>query len=66
MTTLPNGIGELANLLELDLRSNKLKELPDSLLEIEGLERLDLRWNHELRIPGWLGELEEKGCIVYL
>ena len=65
MTTLPNGIGELANLLELDL-SNKLKELPDSLLEIEGLERLDLRWNHELRIPGWLGELEEKGCIVYL
>ncbi|UZM97526.1 hypothetical protein OL548_20510 [Lysinibacillus sp. MHQ-1] len=52
--------------MELDVRSNDLKELPESLLAMESLERLDLRWNHELKIPSWLDELEARGCIVYL
>lgn len=78
ITHLPDNIGDLLLLRVLDMEENQLKEIPQSLHkcqrlrrlnmrhEIAGLERLDLRWNHQLNIPKWLGELEERGCIIYL
>jgi len=56
---LPDDIGKLTNLKELDLSNNKLKSLPESINKIKGLQVLDLRGNG-LNIPPEILEKTEK------
>jgi hypothetical protein len=65
LVTLPESIGALVSLRQLDLRGNPLTMLPASLFALPRLEKLDLRWVPSLSMPGELARLEGRGCIVY-
>ena len=56
---LPEQIGELKELRQLDLRGNPLTRLPDGLAQLPRLEKLDLRWVETLGLPVWVERLEE-------
>lgn len=34
--------------------------------DLHNLEKLDLRLNKQLVIPGWLQQLEQRGCTVFI
>ena len=63
--TLPDVIGSLLELRQIDLRGNPIAGLPDSLLKLPRLEKLDLRWVTTLSPPSWFPDLERRGCAVY-
>ena len=65
LETLPEAIGELAELRHFDLRGNPLTALPASIARLPRLEKLDLRWVDSLKAPEWFAELEARGCLVY-
>ncbi|XP_074997007.1 protein scribble homolog isoform X14 [Calonectris borealis] len=57
LQSLPNDIGNLANLVTLELRENLLKTLPTSLSFLVKLEQLDLGGNDLEVLPDTLGAL---------
>ena len=63
LTTLPQSIGHLQSLRQIDLRGNPLTTLPKSLLALPRLEKVDVRW---VQIEdNVLDRLEARGCLVY-
>lgn len=65
LKTLPDSIAALHELRVIDLRGNPLTTLPHSLATMPRLEKLDLRWTANLSLPEWIGDLEDRGCLVY-
>jgi hypothetical protein len=55
---LPENIGTLRNLTELDLTKNRLRELPASLTKLTGLRKLNLSCNVLETLPEDFGKLE--------
>ncbi|MFX0139847.1 MAG: leucine-rich repeat domain-containing protein, partial [Candidatus Hodarchaeota archaeon] len=55
---LPESIGNLSSLKELDLRDNKLTTLPESIGNLSSLKELDLRDNKLTTLPESIGNLE--------
>jgi Leucine-rich repeat (LRR) protein len=54
---LPDSIGNLTNLTELDLTSNRLTSIPQSIRNLTNLTELDLSNNQLTSIPEWIGNL---------
>ncbi|CAH1249875.1 ERBIN [Branchiostoma lanceolatum] len=54
---VPEDIGRLKNLVELDLESNDLESLPDGLGELSNIRKLDLSNNRISRLPLTLSRL---------
>ena len=57
LTTLPDSIGSLVNLQELDLSCNNLIILPDCIGSLTNLQRLDLSENNLTTLPDSIGSL---------
>ena len=55
--SLPDSIGILTTLTELDVSSNRLETLPDSLGDIVGLTSLDISGNNLLELPEVLSSM---------
>ncbi len=51
MSEFPESIGDLRNLLYLDLRANAITALPDSVGDLPRLQKLDLRWTPLSLLP---------------
>jgi Leucine-rich repeat (LRR) protein len=66
VTDIPESIGDLRNLLYLDLRANAITALPDSVGDLPKLQKLDLRWTPVSLAPPphWIASLERRGCVV--
>ena len=62
---MPESIGLLEALRQLDLRGNPLERLPASLAALPRLDKLDLRWTNPAVDPALIGALESRGCLVY-
>ena len=45
LVKLPNEIGELTNLLYLEIGNNKLKSLPEEIKYLTNLQELHIEWN---------------------
>ena len=57
LTELPDGFGNLVNLLRLDLYSNKLNEMPVSCVHLKRLKWLDLKENPiQILLPNVVGD----------
>ncbi|KAG7383977.1 hypothetical protein PHYPSEUDO_003146 [Phytophthora pseudosyringae] len=56
---LPESIGTLRNLMELDVTKNRLRELPDSLTKLTGLKMLNLSCNALEKLPEDFGKLDK-------
>lgn len=54
---LPESVGQLTQLQELDLSNNLLTELPESLRQLKQLQSLKLSRNQLTTLPDWLGQL---------
>jgi hypothetical protein len=65
LSSLPESIGALQELRQIDLRGNPLTHLPDVLGSLRRLEKLDVRWVARLVRPPWIADLEARGCAVY-
>jgi hypothetical protein len=63
---IPESIGDLQNLLYLDLRANAITALPDSIGDLPRLQKLDLRWTPVALAPPspCIAKLEQRGCVV--
>ena len=57
LENLPEALGNLSSLTELDLRNNKLMALPESLGGLSNLVYLDLRANPLTMLPASIGNL---------
>lgn len=57
LKVLPNSIGDLKNLTELELDNNELKTLPDSIGNLTNLVSLDLKNNKLKTLPDSIGNL---------
>jgi Leucine-rich repeat (LRR) protein len=55
----------LAELRDLDLRANALRDLPDAIAALPSLERIDLRWNPMDAIPATLAPLAQRGGVLW-
>ncbi len=51
ISQLPESIGSLVKLRELDLKGNKLKSLPRSFEKLVNLEKLELAANYSIKLP---------------
>jgi Leucine-rich repeat (LRR) protein len=51
LTQLPDSIGNLTNLIDLNLQNNKLSELPDSISNLKKLQKLTFYSNNFTNIP---------------
>ncbi|MFX1258288.1 MAG: leucine-rich repeat domain-containing protein [Promethearchaeota archaeon] len=58
LSTLPESIGNLSSLKELDLRYNKLTTLPESIGNLSSLKELDLNHNKLTTLPESITKLE--------
>ncbi|KAG3115821.1 hypothetical protein PI125_g5192 [Phytophthora idaei] len=56
---LPESIGTLRHLMELDLTKNRLRELPDTLTKLTGLKALNLSCNVLEKLPEEFGKLDK-------
>lgn len=65
LKTLPDSIASLHELRVIDLRGNPITTLPKSLATMPRLEKLDLRWISSFSLPEWIGDLEDRSCLVY-
>ncbi len=59
INALPEVIGELTQLKELDLSYTQIKYLPESICELTNLEILNLRFTNIQRLPENIGDLEK-------
>ncbi|MFX1450768.1 MAG: leucine-rich repeat domain-containing protein [Promethearchaeota archaeon] len=59
LKNVPESIGNLSELIELNLSRNKLKSLPTSMKHLKKLKVLNLSDNSLGRLPKWLGDLPE-------
>lgn len=57
LSSIPDWIGELGNLIWLDIARNGISELPQALRRIHGLSRLTLSNNVIEELPEWFGDL---------
>ena len=66
--TVPDFIGKLSQLTKLDLSDNNISSLPTSITKLTQLVELNLMGNPltepSEQIHNWLGNLEEKGCLI--
>ena len=62
LTRLPESLGGLASLRELDLTNNGLESLPDSIGGLDRLARLSLRNNRVTSLPDDLGVYPTHGA----
>lgn len=60
---LPDRIGDLTNLVELDLRGQQLTELPESLCYLPNLKRLYLPDNQLTTLPAKFSQLKQLVCL---
>ncbi len=60
---LPDRIGELTNLVELDLRGQQLTQLPESLCSLPNLKRLYLSDNQLTTLPVRFSRLRSLVCL---
>ena len=65
MTSLPDEIGNLSNLKELNLYKNQLTSLPDEIGNLSNLRKLYLHNNQLTRLPQEIGNLS-KLTTLYL
>jgi hypothetical protein len=61
---LPDLAG-LAELRDLDLRANALRDVPVAVAALPRLERIDLRWNPMDAIPAALEPLARRGGVLW-
>jgi hypothetical protein len=59
LTELPESLGQLTQLQELNLSRNQLTALPDWLGKLTQLQTLDLVENQLTALPDWLGQLTQ-------
>ena len=65
-TALPESIGTLKELRQIDLRGNPIRSLPESTVALPRLEKIDLRWVTTLELDkDWIARMESRGCVVY-
>src|SRR5215469_8504753 len=57
LATIPNSIGQLANLRYLSLDDNQITAIPDSIAELESLMDLSLDDNQITAIPDSIAQL---------
>lgn len=57
LKSLPDSIGYLARLEDLDLCSNELTELPETISNLKNLKELNIGHNNLVRIPNSIGKL---------
>ena len=57
LTKIPDWIGELKHLVNLDLSKNELTSVPDSIGNLTSLARLDLGCNQLTELPDSIGNL---------
>ena len=55
--TLPDSIGNLTNLIKLNLYDNRLTTLPDTIGNLTNLTALDLDYNQLTALPDTIGNL---------
>ena len=65
LASLPESIGMLSELRQIDLRGNPLTHLPEASATRPRLEKLDLRRVETLTPPAWMEALEARGYVVY-
>ena len=58
LTELPDSVGQLQNLQELDARGNELSALPESLGQLQNLQELSVSGNRLTALPESLGQLQ--------
>jgi F0F1-type ATP synthase delta subunit len=63
LTTLPECIGQLVNLITLHLHNNKLTTLPDTFGKLAKLKELHLRNNKLTTLPDTFGQLVNLKCL---
>ena len=63
---LPDEIGELSELITLDLSNTKIKKLPDSIVNLSKLEYLFLNNTMVEVIPSWIGFLPKLHILSLL
>ncbi|MBR9868284.1 MAG: hypothetical protein GYB18_14440 [Oceanospirillales bacterium] len=54
---IPDWLGELEALEELDLSGNRIVDIPNSIANLKHLKRLDLSSNHIIYVPAAVGDL---------
>ncbi|MHA1274487.1 MAG: leucine-rich repeat domain-containing protein [Promethearchaeota archaeon] len=57
LRTLPEAIGNLKSLVNLDLRWNQLTTLPESIGKLKSLQKLDLSYNQLMTLLESIGDL---------
>ncbi|QUY41229.1 COR domain-containing protein [Acaryochloris marina] len=65
LTELPESMGQLSQLQELNLSSNQLTTLPESMGQLSQLQELKLSSNQLTTLPEWLGQLSQLQ-VLYL
>lgn len=64
LTSLPNNIGQLSNLIKLDLQFNNLASLPESIGNLSNLQTLNLFNNSLTSLPNSIGNLTKLQTLV--
>ncbi|KAF8034869.1 hypothetical protein BT93_C1020 [Corymbia citriodora subsp. variegata] len=59
LTTLPDSIGMLQSLTELDISSTSIRELPYTIVNLKGLKVLKMNRSHMQKLPKAMGMLEK-------
>jgi internalin A len=59
LTELPEWVGQLTQLRNLNIWGNQVRELPESLIDLKLLENLDVFRNHLTNLPEVLGKLPQ-------
>ena len=62
---LPQSIGKLMALKELNLSNNKLNLVPESIGDLNSLEILNLKANYWIKLPESIMKLKEQGLQIY-
>ena len=57
LTAVPDSLGQLTALTELDLSANQLTTVPDSIGRLTALTKLSLSANRLTAVPDWIGQL---------